>query len=266
MSNVLHVPGAALHYEVRGAGPLVVLFGTPMDARSFEGIAGLLADEYTVVTTDPRGIRRSTVADASAPITIETRADDIARLIAHVDAGPAAVLGSSGGAVTALGLARFHPEAVRLVIAHEPPLNELLPERAELREKSADIAATHLSGDVLGGWRKFLALAGIEMPEEFIQMMAAPGTEQDTADGNFQYTHLFTPSISWEPDLAALKGLGDTIVVGIGEDSAGQLCDRTSRALAAGLGVEPVMFPGGHIGFAEDPAAFAPRLREVLAR
>ena len=54
------------------------------------------------------------------------------------------------------------------------------------------------------------------------------------------------------------------LVVGIGEDSANELCDRTSRALAAGLGAEPALFPGGHIGFAEDPAAFAARLRDVL--
>jgi hypothetical protein len=30
------------------------------------------------------------------------------------------------------------------------------------------------------------------------------------------------------------------------------------------IGVDPVLFPGGHTGFAEDPAAFEPRLREVL--
>ena len=53
-------------------------------------------------------------------------------------------------------------------------------------------------------------------------------------------------------------------MVGIGEESAGQLCDRTSRALAAALGIEPTMFPGGHIGFAEDPDGFAARLRAVL--
>lgn len=53
--------------------------------------------------------------------------------------------------------------------------------------------------------------------------------------------------------------------VGIGEASAGELCDRAGRALAAELGIAPTMFPGGHIGFAEDPASFAVRLREVLA-
>ena len=46
-------------------------------------------------------------------------------------------------------------------------------------------------------------------------------------------------------------------MVGIGEESTGQLCDRTSPALAAALGIEPTMFPGDHIGFAEDPDRFA---------
>jgi hypothetical protein len=34
-------------------------------------------------------------------------------------------------------------------------------------------------------------------------------------------------------------------------------------ALAAALGIEPTMFPGGHLGFAQDPAGFATRLRAV---
>jgi hypothetical protein len=49
-----------------------------------------------------------------------------------------------------------------------------------------------------------------------------------------------------------------------GEASGGQLCDCTSRALAAALGTDPVSFPGGHIGFLEDPEGFATRLRAVL--
>ena len=52
--------------------------------------------------------------------------------------------------------------------------------------------------------------------------------------------------------------------MGIGEASAGQLCDRASRALTTALGAEPTMFPGGHTGFAEDPDGFATRLREAI--
>jgi hypothetical protein len=53
-------------------------------------------------------------------------------------------------------------------------------------------------------------------------------------------------------------------VVGIGEASAGQLCDRASSALAVALGIEPTMFPGGHTAFMEDPSGFDPHLRAVL--
>jgi hypothetical protein len=42
------------------------------------------------------------------------------------------------------------------------------------------------------------------------------------------------------------------------------VCDRTSTALAAALGVTPTMFPGGHTGFEDDPEAFAGRLRALL--
>jgi hypothetical protein len=38
----------------------------------------------------------------------------------------------------------------------------------------------------------------------------------------------------------------------------------TAGAPAGALGGEPVMFPGDHIGFVEDPERFAPRLRSVL--
>jgi pimeloyl-ACP methyl ester carboxylesterase len=54
-AQTLEVPGARLYYEVRGTGPLVVLVGAPMDAGPFAPLADLLADDYTVLTTDPRG-------------------------------------------------------------------------------------------------------------------------------------------------------------------------------------------------------------------
>src|SRR3954453_7670272 len=98
-ATTLDVPGARLHYELRGTGPLVALVGSPMDATSFTPLADLLATDHPVLPTDPRGINRSTLADPSAESTPELRASDLERLLAHVDRGPAAVFGSSGGAV-----------------------------------------------------------------------------------------------------------------------------------------------------------------------
>jgi hypothetical protein len=94
--------------------------------------------------------------------------------------------------------------------------------------------------------------------------MLADDDPQAAADEHFQYAHMLRPTASWRPDVDVLRAVPTRVVVGIGEASAGQLCDRTSRALAAALGVEPTMFPGDHIGFVGDPDAFVTRLREVL--
>ena len=164
-AQTLEVPGARLYYEVRGTGPLVVLVGAPMDARPFGPLAELLAGDYTVLTTDPRGINRSPVDDPGQDSTPEMRADDLSRLVASVDAGPAIVLGSSGGAVSALALVQAHPEQVRVVVAHEPPLIELLPDRSERHAGNEVVIARWLAGDYAGSWRAFLENADIQLPE-----------------------------------------------------------------------------------------------------
>jgi len=261
----LEVPDARLHYEVRGQGPLVALVGAPMDASSLAPLADRLASDHTVLTTDPRGINRSPVADPDRDSTPEMRADDLSRLLTHLDAGPAAVVGSSGGAVSALALVQAHPELVHTVVAHEPPLDELLDDREQLRAQTEDIIATHLAGDVVGAWRKFLVQANITLPEGvFEEMFGGERDPQAAADANVWFAHELRPTTRWLPDLTSLRAATTRIVVGIGDESGGQLCDRTSTAFAAALGIEPTMFPGGHIGFVEDPDRFTNRLRAVL--
>jgi hypothetical protein len=95
-------------------------------------------------------------------------------------------------------------------------------------------------------------------------MFAGEPDPQAIADTHYQNTHMLRPTTHWHPDVTALRSAATRVVVGIGESSAGQLCDRTSRALAASLGTEPTIFPGGHIGFVEDHVGFAARLRSVL--
>lgn len=266
-AGTLDAPGARLYYEVRGAGPLVALVGAPMDATSFAALADLLAADHTVLRTDPRGINRSRAAEPHLDSTPQLRAADLARLLVHLDAGPAAVFGSSGGAVTALALAlaQYHAELVHTVVAHEPPLDELLEDRDRLREQTEDIIATHLAGDVTGAWAKFLAQADIALPEGVFEVVFGGDRDpQQAADEHFFFAHELRSTTRWEPDITALLAGPTRLVVGIGEESAGQGCDRTSRALAAALGVAPVIFPGDHTGFLDDPAAFADRLRAVL--
>lgn len=261
----LRVPDAKLYYEVRGNGPLVVLVAAPMDARSFAPAADLLATDHTVLTTDPRGINRSTLDDPGQDSTPAMRAGDLARLIRHVDAGKATVFGNSGGAVSVLALAQDHPDVVDTVIAHEPPFYTMLEDRVRLRTGAEDVIATYLAGDVKSSWRKFLTLANIDLPEYVLDAMSSADRDpQDIADERFQNEHMLLPTVDFDPDVAALRAGPARVLVGIGAESGGQLCERVSLKLAEALGIEPTYFPGDHIGFAGDPESFAARLRELL--
>lgn len=264
-SGTLAVPGARLYYELRGSGPLVAIVGAPMHSAPFAPLADLLAADHSVLTMDPRGHFGSVLEDPDADSSPRLRADDLAEVIRQVDAGPAAVLGSSGGAVTALALLQAHQGLVRTVIAHEPPLAQLLEDREQQSVATEDTIATYVGGDTLGAVRKFLANAGLVMPEEvFLQVFGGEKSPDEAASERYFYLHELRSTAHWVPDLDALRATAARLVIGIGETSAGQFCDRTSRALAGELKVEPMMFPGGHGGFMEDPAAFADRLREAI--
>jgi len=262
--GTLAAPGVRLHYELRGSGPLLAIVGAPMHSVPFAPLADLLAAGNTVLTMDPRGHFGSVLDDPDAESTPELRADDLARLIRHLDAGPATVLGSSGGAVTTLALVQAHPELVRTAVAHEPPLPQLLEDRERQLAANEDTIATFAGGDTLGAVRKFMTNAGFVMPEDvFMQAFGGEKSAEEAAGERFFYLHELRRTADWVPDLDALRVATTHLIIGIGDTSAGQLCDRTSRALAAELAIEPTLFPGGHGGFMEDPARFAKRLREV---
>lgn len=271
-SGVLDAPGVRLYHEVRGAGPVVVLVGSPMDAHPFTALAELLAVDHTVLTTDPRGIGRSPLDDPEQDSTPELRADDLSRLLAHLGAGPAVVLGSSGGAVAALALAQAHPEQVLTVVAHEPPLEELLDDREARRAAVEHMIETYRTEGPGAAWALFLGEANIDEAGEHGPSGARPEPDdgpherdpQEVADERRFFLHELRATTRWVPDVEALRTGTPRVVVGIGEESTGQLCDLTSTALAQRLGVEPVRFPGDHVGFAAHPEAFARRLREVL--
>lgn len=263
----LPVPGARLHYEVRGAGPLLILVGAPMDSGPFTPLAEALADAYTVVTTDPRGISRSTVDDPDRDATPEQRADDLRRIVTSFGEEPADVFGSSGGAVTGLVLAARSPQYVRTLVAHEPPLLTLLPDARERLAEVEEVRRTFLAEGQGAAWAKFLAAAGTPGPGPGPdQAPPPPPSPEQEANGAFMLGHMLRGITHHRPSLEALRTGGTRIVPAAGGTSSGQTAHRAAAALAERLGCGLTVFPGGHAGFAEHPTAFAGLLRDVLVR
>jgi pimeloyl-ACP methyl ester carboxylesterase len=268
-SSTLEVPGTRIYRETRGSGPvLLVIPGGPQDAGVFAELAGLLAERYTVVTYDPRGNSRTSVDGASADLDVDVQGDDAARLIEAAGGGPAYVFGTSGGAQIGLNLAARHPHLVKALVAHEPPTTMLLDDPSEALAADKALYDTYKREGVDAAMAQFFGMAGLEgeePPSEFDMPPEAAETFARVA-GNFEYwlAHGMIPLSVYEPDIAALRAGEPRIVVAIGEGSAGQPIAEMGEALARKLGVEPVSFPGDHMGFEQDVVGFAEALARVL--
>jgi pimeloyl-ACP methyl ester carboxylesterase len=267
--TTLNVPGATLHYEAVGGGPLLLAIpGGAADAGVFAGLAAALADRYTVVAYDPRGNSRSVADGPARDQDLDLHGDDAAALIAAVGGEPAYVLGSSGGAQIGLDLAARHPERVRTLVAHEPPCLELLPDPAEDRAAIQDAYEAYRSLGVEAGLKRFEAAIGMERPPDEPReppTEVLEGWERIAGNVEFFLAHGVRPITGYVPDVAALRAGAPRIVVGVGEASGRhQLAYRAALALAERLGSPPVAFPGDHSGFASRPGEFAKALHEVL--
>jgi clorobiocin biosynthesis protein CloN7 len=266
--HTLDVPGARLYYERRGSGPLLLMIGSPMDSTGFAPLAGALADDYTVVTYDPRGIGNSSREDTTQDVTPEQQAEDVHRLLSVLGGQPADVFGSSGGAVVGLALVTAHPDQVRTLVAHEPPVVELLPDSAVVHAQIQDIYHTYRAEGADKAMQQFMAHAGLgdalgqedaprwePSPQEMARMRAT--TE-------LFFAHLLRPTTRYRPDIEALRAASPRIVVAGGTTSKGQLANRTAVALADQLGTTVVDFPGDHGGFVALPEQCGRVLDQVL--
>lgn len=281
-TNLLTVPGARLHHEVRGSGPVLLLIcGGVYDADGYAPLAARLADRYTVVTYDRRGNSRSPLDGPAAPQRIDVHADDAHRVLTAVGASePAHVFGNSSGAMIGLELAARHPEQVRTMVAHEPPIFELLPEREHWRAVIRTIEETFAREGAEAAMQVLGAAfaAASETPPE-LEGRVPGGAEAAQGEPDAEALALMArlqrnmaffigcevpPFSTYVPDVAALRTSPARIVAAVGEASAGQPPYRAALAVAERLGTRAEVFPGDHGGFGSQAEAFAGKLDEVL--
>ena len=244
---------------------------------------GTLADHFnerTVVTYDPRGAGRSQRTDGATESTPLEHADDLHRLISALGAEPVDAFATSGGAVNALAMVARHPEQIRILVAHEPPVAQVLPDRDAIMAAAEDIHATYLRSGLGPAMAKFIALVMIEgpVPADFASrpapdpaMFGLP-TEDDGTRNDPLVGQNIVSGNAFEPDFDALRGASTRIVFAVGTESGQQITGRATVAVAARLGSTPVTFPGGHDAFlggeygrTGEPDAFAAKLHDVLA-
>src|SRR3954451_5549254 len=282
VTRTLDAPGATITYDVRrnesSTEPPLFILGSPMAASGFQTLAGHLPDR-TVITYDPRGAERSTKADPGSRSIPQQHADDIHRVIEAVALGPVDMFASSGGATNALALVAAHPDDVRLLVAHEPPLATILPDAANATSAVRAIADTYQRAGFGAGMAHFIAVVGHKgpFPDGFADqpapdpaMFGMPAGDDGSRTDVLLGQNILSVT-EFEPDFDALRAASTRIVLAAGVESEGEMANRGAHAAAERLGTEPVAFPSGHGGFLGDeygqpgqPEAFAAKLREVL--
>ncbi|WP_198041392.1 alpha/beta fold hydrolase [Micromonospora chokoriensis] len=283
-THTLVIPGVDLVYDVRGPLPpadghrVLLLLGQPMTAEGFSALAPHFTDR-TVVTYDPRGLGRSVRTDGRSDHTPQQQAVDLHALIEALDSGPVDVFASSGGAVTALELVATHPGDVATLVAHEPPINAVLPDATAAERARAGFYEAYQAKGTGAGMAAFIAMTswqGEFTDAYFAQPTPDPAMFGMSADDDGGRDDPLLSKNSWavtdyRPDASLLTAAPTQIVVAVGEESAGTYTARTALGLAALLGQEAVVFPshhggflGGEFGYAGKPEEFAVRLREVL--
>jgi pimeloyl-ACP methyl ester carboxylesterase len=273
---------SAVTYDVRGDlaaatadRPVLMIVGSPMDASGFGTLAGHFTDR-PVVTYDPRGAGRNPTD--TTPISAEEHADDVHRVIQDLAVGPVDLFGSSGGAVNALALVAVHPEDLRRVVAHEPPLAALLPDRDVILAVTRDMHATYESQGAGPAMAKFIPFVMYDGPvtEAYLdQPPADPAmfgmSSEDDGTRTDPLMRNIAGCVGYQPDVEALSAFGDRLVLAVGVESGQQMAARGGRSVAEALGRPATEFPSNHGGFlggehgqTGDPVGFAAALRTAL--
>ena len=260
--------------------PPLFLIGSPMGAAGFATLAGHFADR-TVVTYDPRGAERSTKDRSRRP---SRRPRPARRRPASDHRGgrrrPVDLFASSGGAVNALALVAKHPEDVRTLVAHEPPLASVLPDRehalAAVRADPRDVPARRLG--CRDGALHRRRRPPRRVPRRLRQpARAGPGDVRHAdrgrrlADRRDARPEHRSPARTTSPTSTRCGRPRRGSSWPPARSPRARWRNRGAHAVAERLGTEPVIFPSDHGGFlggeygqTGEPDAFAAKLREVL--
>ena len=163
-NRTLDVPGATVAYDVHGplppedGRPPLMMIGQPMDASGFGALSVALPRPHGrhLRPARPRPQHPQRRPHRQRP---REQAEDVHAVIAALDAGPVELFASSGGAVTALALVAAHPDDVTTLVAHEPPLIDVLPDADQARAAQRGFQAVYHEKGWGAGMAAFIAMS-----------------------------------------------------------------------------------------------------------
>ncbi len=119
--NRAEVNGQTIHYLKVGAGPaLVLVHGYPESSETWRRIIPPLAQRFTIIAPDTRGVGQSSVADS---FSLEDVADDVYELVKSLGFKEVRLVGQDFGVQVVSAFAAKHREDVSALVVMESPLS-----------------------------------------------------------------------------------------------------------------------------------------------
>ena len=167
---------------------------------------------------------------------------------------------------------------MRTLVAHEPPLAQLLPDREEALAAVRDIDETYQREGLGPGMAKFIAIVihkdraadFADQPAPDPAMFGLPEEDDGSRDDVLLGQNLVS-NLHYEPDLEALGAASTRIVIAAGAESEGELAHRGGGSGGRATGRRPSSFPatmavfwGGNTVRPATPRPSPPNCCEVL--
>ena len=270
----VEVNGVRLQYIDQGSGePIVFVHGAPHDLRAWEPVREEIAKRYRFIAYTQRYFGTEPWPDEGKNYSIATHADDLAKFITSLNAGPVHLVGWSYGGEVAVTAAISDPSLVRSLILYEAGIISVLPAespegkiaREDLARMFGPIAAASKTGDVIGAAKLLQAAVFQLRPDEFNSL---PEDLRTVLLDNARVVPLMfaappPPAITCD----MLKDFTRPTLVMRGE-KAQPFWALTSEAIAKCVpGAQQVILQNvNHDGPYRDPAAFTAALFEFLSR
>lgn len=264
----LNVDSAKINYNILGSGQVLILVpGGNGNAGVFSELARHLSTHYKVVTFDRRGFSRSTLDSKYTTVNcLQDDADDIRRLIEHLSDEPAIVFGSSSGGVVALEVMTHHPSVVQTLVVHEPAAVKQLPDGQAWVDFFAQMYDLYRQSGLDKPHKEFVRRTFAVIDQEAIEKVLDFNDPEIATNASYWFEKELRQYTSVDLDINKLKENSARIVLLGGRESQGYPTYRVNLELSKKLDRNLTEMPGGHIGYAMYPEAFARDLLKVLAK
>jgi len=272
-TGFIKTEGDELYYEVRGTGQtLLMIPGGGGDGRMYSLVANILSNEYKVITYDRRANSRSS-ANEPRNFEISQESRDAVAVLQATGETSAFVFGSSSGAVIALDMAKTQPQAVKAIVAHEPPITGVHPNARKWQRFFARVYGMAYSLSPMIAMIYFVLGVGLPLRPGVRADASKKQLQENRARGarpmnmaDFFTKQELLPVTNYIPAPEIIKKNGVKVFLAAGQESLDKkrFYAQTAPILAQMLGCEMIMFPGHHVSYIDAPDEWAATLCNIL--